>query len=451
MNRALLIRFILALIPFVMLTPTTVATIFSGLTNEYRLDEGSGTVAADSVVGNQAALQSFGGGNSQWISGMFGAGVKYTNEDAYIITDSPIAASSASQFSVSFWSRLDSRPNSNDSVLVTPRNDNWITWNPTGNTNGAGKRGIGLNSVRAANDPLVGVWENYVVTFDRPSSIVTVYRDGVLSDSGAVALPSLNTRWVFGHNQDSGNTNGSWHGALDEIQIYNRVLTASEANSLASRPPQPGTAAHLVVPAQNFGSRPTGQYATAATTFFVDPTITDWLAWNRFPDRRAVSDLSPGELYLGAYQPEVDDFFNLKITNPVAQSLTVAMDQNGVFGEPTGLQSMIFGQASMAPNVVRGDNVGSPSFFDESGGFNSIFTAAGNYTFEFSFRNIGGDAGYPNVYLLVHTVPETNTFTATLIFVVCCILRRTGPKGSADASGNDQQRKRWSELTSACA
>jgi hypothetical protein len=409
MNHPSIVQLIVALLPFLTDVHEATATIPAGITNEYRFDAGSGTIATDSVGGNQAALQFFGGGNAQWISGITGGGVKYTNEDAYVITDTPISASSASQFSVSFWSRLDSRPNLNDSVLVTPQLDNWVTYNPTANTNGAGKRGIGLNKVRDANDPLFGVWENYVVTYDRPSSTVTVYRDGVISDSGVVALPSLNTRWVFGHNQDPGNTNGSWHGALDEIQFYNRVLAASEVSTLASRPPQPGTAAHLLAPAQNFGSRPTGQFASASTTFFVDPAVTDWLAWNRFPDRRAVSDLSPGELYLGAYHPEVDDYFNLKITNPLGQSLTLPMDQNGVLGAPTGLQSMIFGMATAAPSVVRGDNSGSPTFLDESGGFNSIFSAAGNYTFEFSFQNIGGFAGYPNVYLLVHSVPEPNT------------------------------------------
>lgn len=424
MNRALFVRFVFALLPFSALNQISTAITFSGITNKFQFDEGSGTGAADSVGGNQATLQSFGGGNAQWITGMFGGGVKFTNEDAYVISASPIAASSASQFSVSFWSRLDSRPNSNDSELVTPQGDNWIKTNPSGNTNGSGKRGIGIGQVRDPNDPLLGVWENYVVTYDRPSSTATVYRDGALSDAGIVALPSMNTRWVFGHNQDPNNTNGSFHGALDEIQIYNRVLSANEASSLASRPPQPGTAAHLVVASHNFGSQPNGQYATASTTFFVDPSTSDWIAWNRFPDRRAVSDLSPGELYLGTYTPEVDDYFNLKITNPVGQSLTVAMDQNGVFGAPTGLQSMIFGGAYAAPNVVRGDNLGSPSFFDESGGFNSIFSVAGNYSFEFSFRNIGGDANYPNVYLLVHNVPEPDSLTAVGLFSLCWLVRR---------------------------
>ena len=424
MHRQFLVHLIVAMLPLSAGIRVASAVTLAGVTNEYRFDEGSGTSAADSVGGNHAALQNVGGGNAQWITGMFGGGVNYTNENATIITNSPIAASSASQFSVSFWSRLNSRPNSNDSVLVTPQADNWITYNPTGNTNSMGKRGIGLKQIREAQEPLLGVWENYVITFDRPSGSTSVYRDGVLRDSGTVSIPALNNRWVFGHNQDPGNTNGSWHGALDEIQFYNRVLTAPEVSTLASRPPQPGIAAHLVAPAQHFGSQPVGQYATATTTFFINPATTDWLAWNRFPDLRAVSDSSPGSLFLGAFTPEVDDSFNLTVTNPLGQTLTVAMDRNGPVGEPIGLQSMIFGLASAAPDVVRGDNVGSPNFFNESGGFNSIFSVAGNYRFDFAFQNIGGPAHYPDVYLLAYTVPEPHTASLAITAAICVVFLR---------------------------
>jgi hypothetical protein len=235
MNRQLLVPLIVVLLTLSAKVCLAVSTTLAGITNEYRFDDGSGTIAVDSVGGDQAVLHNFGAG-TPWIVGKFGSGVNYLNENAYVITDSPIAASSASQFSVSFWSRLNSKPNSNDSVLVTPQLDNWVTYNPTGNTNGLGKRGIGVGAIRDPNEPVLGVWENYVITYDRPSSFLSVYRNGVLRDTGDVALPSLNTQWVFGHNQGPDNTNGSWHGALDEIQFYNRVLTVSEIQMLLSDP-----------------------------------------------------------------------------------------------------------------------------------------------------------------------------------------------------------------------
>jgi hypothetical protein len=206
-----------------------------------------------------------------------------------------------------------------------------------------------------------------------------------------------------------GNTNGSYNGALDEVQFYNRILSPSEVASLAVRPPQPGLTASLVAPSQSFGLKPTGQYATASKSLYIDPAVTSWVAWNRFPELRGVSDTLPGQLLLGTYTPEVDDHFDLTITNPVGQSLSVAMDRNGVLGAPIGQQSVIYGSASVTPDVVRGDNFGDESFFDEAGAFNSIFTVAGIYSFQFSFQNIGGDAGYPDVYLLTQVVPEPGT------------------------------------------
>lgn len=212
----------------------------SGITHQYSFDESNGTATADSVGGINASLEAFGPGNTQWIPGAFGNGILFTNENALVITDLPLSEGAASAFSISFWSRLDSVPNLNDSVTATPQLDNLITYNPTANTNALGKSGIGVRDVRAAIGPTLGVWENYVVTFDRDSGNLAVYKNGAIKDFGVVSLPVLNTRWVFGHNQDPGNTNGSWHGALDEIQLYDRVLSASDAAALASVP-EPAT------------------------------------------------------------------------------------------------------------------------------------------------------------------------------------------------------------------
>jgi hypothetical protein len=404
MNSSTICLCVLSLLSLAPWTVRAAPTTLPGIIDEYRFDDSSGTVAVDSVGGKNASLINFGVGNSQWITGMFGGGLNFTNPSAYTITNAPI---SSNQFSVSFWSLLNAKANSNSSNMLTPQGDNWIGYDQG--------HGIGIKSVFDPVQPLQGIWENYVVTVNQTTGAASVYRDGVLRASGTVSLPALNTQWVFGHNQDPGNANGSFNGALDEVQIYNRVLSASDAATLASRPPQPGIAAHLVVPGHSFGFQPVGQYSTASATFFVDPATTDWLAWNRFPDLRAVSNTSPGQLFLGTYTPEVDDYFNLTVTNPLGQKLTVAMDQNGTLGQPMGQQSVIFGTAAAAPDVLRGDNFGTPSFFNEAGAFNSIFTTPGNYRFDFSFQNIGGEANYPDVYLLAHTVPEPGTILSGAI------------------------------------
>jgi hypothetical protein len=368
-----------------------------GLANLYSLDDGSGNTAVDSVGGNSATLHNWGSGSKEWITGMFGGALDFNNSSQYAITNSPISATSGNQFSVSFWMRSDVH-NPTSSVLLTPQGDNWIGINS----------GVSIKSLHDTNSPLTGVWESYSITVDRTAQTASIYRDGALRATGSISLPTLNAPWVIGHNQDLANSNGSYQGALDNVQFYGRTLSTNEIQALASQPPQPGLAAHLVAPAQNYGSVGTGQYATASTSFFVDVAHTDWIAWNRFPELRSVSDSLPGKL-LGTQTPEVDDYFNLTVTNPLGQHMTVSMDQNGGLGAPIGQQSVVFGTTANAPVVVRGDNLGSPSFFNESGAFNSLFSVSGTYTFSLSFQNIGGLASYPDVYLLAHTVPEPST------------------------------------------
>jgi hypothetical protein len=161
-----------------------------------------------------------------------------------------------------------------------------------------------------------------------------------------------------------------------------------------------------------------------------------------------VANSTTGQLALGTYVPEVDDHFDLTVTNPVGQQMTVALDRNDGIGAPLGPQSVIFGTASSAPDVVRGDNWSSPSFFDEAGAFNSIFTVAGNYTFDFSFQNIGGDAGYPDIYLLEHTadgpgaiigdVDFDGQLTASDISTIATAIRLRNPAALYDINGDGE-------------
>ncbi len=169
--------------------------------------------------------------------------------------------------------------------------------------------------------------------------------------------------------------------------------------------------ATLVAPATHFGSPGQGEYDVQTVSLFINPAQTEWIAWNRYPDLQMTVPSRPGEFLLGYDTPEVDDHFVLTVTAPDQSQLAVALDRNGVVGDPIGPQAVIYGDAATTPDVVRGNNGGSISIFDESGTHNSIFNAAGIYDFEFSFRDIGGDARYPDVYLLVaDAVPEPSAY-----------------------------------------
>lgn len=366
----------------------------TGLIHHWPFDEISGSIAEDRIGDNDANLVNWGANEAPWQPGFIQGAINFEQSDDYAITTQAIA--SLNQFSVSFWSKVNSRIADNQ-VLLTPQGANWIADTDDG---------IGLGSVHDPSNPMTQIWEQYVITVDRTIGIVTVYRDGTPVADGGTTISALTQPWVFGHNQDPANHGSSWHGLLDDVRIFNRVLERADVNVLAYRPPQPGLQSVLVAAARDFGVVPAGRFHTERMTLDFDPQTTDWLAWNRFPDLRAMAAGQGQKLFLGSHRPEIDDSVVLTIRNPQGISLTVELDQNGALGAPSGPQAVIYGEASKAPDALRGDNFENPNLFNESGTHNSIFTVAGEYEFTFEFSSIlTSNGGFPDVWLVMQRQP----------------------------------------------
>jgi hypothetical protein len=177
-------------------------------------------------------------------------------------------------------------------------------------------------------------------------------------------------------------------------------------------------------------SFPGAQYDLASVSTFLDPALTSWVAWNDAATV-ALSNAGCSAFASGAAGKclgslgGTDDSIQLTVVNPLSASLTVNLDQNTAFGNSFGQQNVIFGTASAAPDAIRR----SPSFgippnvttiFNEAGAFNSIFTVAGTYTFNFSFRNAFSIfAGHPDIYLLAEVAQPSTSIPepATLLLV----------------------------------
>ena len=183
-------------------------------------------------------------------------------------------------------------------------------------------------------------------------------------------------------------------------------------------------------------SSPIGQYDLASVTVFINPAVTNWIAWNDTPTVSRADGSFPGQTFLwGGGGFGSDDFIVVTVTNPVGGSLAVSMDLNNSLGAHvlTDPMQVILGTAAAAPNALRidafGATAGTRRVFNEAGAHNSVFTVAGNYTFQFSFRNqFGTGAGHYNTYVLVDTVdvsgvPEPETWMAGLAAGVICMLR----------------------------
>ena len=152
------------------------------------------------------------------------------------------------------------------------------------------------------------------------------------------------------------------------------------------------------------------QFDSASVSVFVDPAITQWIAWNDATQVVKTHPSRPGEVFLGPGGIGVDDFIRLTVTRvSPASSLTLDIDQNTGVAVSFGTQNVIFGTAAAAPDVMRapGGFPGPVQFLDEAGSHNSIFTSAGFYNFQFSFRNqFASSAAHPEMWLLQNTVPE---------------------------------------------
>jgi hypothetical protein len=97
----------------------------------------------------------------------------------------------------------------------------------------------------------MGEWEHIGLSFD--GTDCTLYRNGDAVGSGAYSLgPDTQAALVFGCCQAAGGN--PYNGALDEVRLYNRPLSAEEVAWLAGRTLPFSTAPDLNVDGTvNFG------------------------------------------------------------------------------------------------------------------------------------------------------------------------------------------------------
>jgi len=180
---------------------------------------------------------------------------------------------------------------------------------------------------------------------------------------------------------------------------------------------------HFVHEAYGYGTGQSfaGNYLNVDKTIYVDPAVTNWIAWHNL----TTPDVVGGQEYVGDYENwlGVDDKMYLTIVNPAGTSSSsrILMDDNGSYGDPSGVQAVIYGTAAEAPNVTRKSFYGSWQYLDEGGLFDSFFdtSGAGKYTFEFEFYDkYSGSYGIPDFYVLVDATPDPIPEPSTLVALI---------------------------------
>jgi hypothetical protein len=186
-----------------------------GLIGWWRFDEGTGTVAGDSSGnGNNGAFN----GPVTWVLGKYGNASSFGGS-TYVEIDN-VNLPFAQNYSVSVWVNPSAYA---DMFLFGRINDvNWYVLFGSGGAINDWASGGGLDW--NPNVPYVtGQWQHFVFVYNGTYKLV--YRNGVLAASTAQASAAGSGLYV---GRYGGYTSYEFQGVVDEVQIYNRALSASE-------------------------------------------------------------------------------------------------------------------------------------------------------------------------------------------------------------------------------
>ncbi len=215
------------------------------LVGYWRFEEGSGTSASDfSSYVNTGTLSGFDCTTldcsiiSGWTSaGKIGKGVTFDGVDDYLVVgDSPSLNPSA----ITFTAWLKPNTASLQAYIAAkfdggPQPTYYFYWDGITDRVSIGTNGTGggerfSSSVFTDNN----AWVHVAVT-DDASGNIRFYRNGVPAGTpAAAAIGSNNKNLIIGARGAGGGAVGFFSGAIDEVAIYNRALSASEIAALAA-------------------------------------------------------------------------------------------------------------------------------------------------------------------------------------------------------------------------
>lgn len=211
----------------------------------WKLDETSGSTAANSVPGGSAGVLQAG---AHFIAkGAVNGAVQLDNNEDYVSTGSPVVRTDQS-YTVSAWAKLDTvAPNTavtvvsqtgavNSAFFLDYRNDpNGAKWEFYTTS---------ADSVTRASDSIVqgptgaktGEWTQLTAVYDAPNKQIRLYVNGVLAGTAAqTGAFNATGPMLFGRGLWQGTMTNNWHGAIDDVRAYSRVLSDEEIRGIVSQ------------------------------------------------------------------------------------------------------------------------------------------------------------------------------------------------------------------------
>jgi hypothetical protein len=214
----------------------------TGLLSWWKMDEGTGSLLGDSSGNNYTARLV---GSPVWTSGKLGKALTFTGSN-YATTSLNTAPSA---LTVSLWYNKPSY-NNNDSILMehsanfNVENGSFLI-DPDSGGSCSGYYSVAVlgntgYNVKCYTRPSAGVWHHLAFMLDKRNAAaneVNMYVDGVLQT--AVSQPNVadNTNTFSDRTiylMSYGGTAFFATGTIDDLRIYNRVLSVGEVQALSA-------------------------------------------------------------------------------------------------------------------------------------------------------------------------------------------------------------------------
>ncbi|WP_407560307.1 LamG-like jellyroll fold domain-containing protein [Streptomyces sp. 184] len=161
--------------------------------------------------------------------------------DAYLTPQTPVADTSES-FAVAAWARPE--PAAGDDMTVVSQDGGALPASfALGVHDGRWSLAVAdgtADPARATGGPAApGKWAHLTAVYDAPARTARLYVDGRLAATaeGATAAPDAGDLQLGRMRTAAGHT-GNWHGRLADVRVWDRVVVADEAATLATRKAQ---------------------------------------------------------------------------------------------------------------------------------------------------------------------------------------------------------------------
>lgn len=285
-----------------------------GLVAHWPLDDGLSNPATDFIADVRGASDGtlFGGSSSAWLAeplARLGGALDVDGTNVYsVISNTPALDINENQVTVSLWAKLKQLPSElpgSFGAVYDSVGDNYVLYLDRGNQELRFKvttaEGQAARPGIPQADLILNEWIHLVAVYDGNATPTAgearIYLNGVLKDThvghdaavGSGLSGLVLAGQVAGLGRNGPDAASFFWGAIDDIGVWNRALTADEISYLASGNPIPMSADPWVIYENDFES-----YTEVATSVGdesdADPTGIEWQMQDDIPIAGAGAD-----------------------------------------------------------------------------------------------------------------------------------------------------------------